>query len=165
MKKSVILLLILLLLPIYVQAQQGESDWYQDVLEMIEDGRSSAAKITLDGVASRKALMSDSVERVDYDMHLADSYERLGKSKQSRDYFSKAMNDALKIRNSRDKIETSIAVLKLRSETDDIASSQLLLQSSLAAKLLPFISKNRDVSYVEPYVKQFAQASRRKYMD
>lgn len=150
----------IIMLPLSVQAQHYTNNWRQDALEMIEDGRLSAARLLLDEAASREPMISKPIERINQGRFLGEAFAKLGKKDLSREHFNNAMDAALQLKPVWRSLSAVISVLELQAGVDDIENSWQLLQKSLDAKLLPNMAKDHYATEIGRYVKRFALAKR-----
>ncbi|GEM_PF-3763077 len=154
------LFMVLLLFPLVGQAQHYTSNWRQDALEMIEDGRIDAAEVLLQDASLRMSLIGKPIERINHGRFLGEAYHKLGKQNHARESFDKAMDASLKLTPVWRSLSAVISVLELQATTDDAENSQALIQKSLDAKLLPNMSKDKYATEIGRYVKRFEKATR-----
>ncbi len=154
------LIFIILLLPSFAWAQFYTPNWRQDALEMIEDGRETSAQSLLEEAVKRGSFISDPIERINHGRFLGDAFYQLKMQNRAATHFEKAMKSSLGLKPVWRALSAVISVLELQAESDDKAGSQLLIQQSLDARLLPNMAKDKYASEIGRYVKRFAKASR-----
>lgn len=151
---------LILLFPALAWAQYYTPNWRQDVLEMIEDGRKTAARSLLEEAVKRESFISNPIERINHSRFLGDAFYKLNMQERAKGRFESAMKAALGLKPVWKSLSAVISVLELQAESDDRKTSQALIQQSLDARLLPNMAKDRYATEIGRYVQRFEHATR-----
>jgi tetratricopeptide (TPR) repeat protein len=165
MKLTTLVALSILLLGNTAHAQYYSPNWRQDVLEMIEDGRSGAALLLLEESANRIREVTDPIEQINHARYLGEAFYKLSKPERAMEYYQKAMQASLKLKPTWRSLSAVISVLELQGTSEDREGSEALLQASLEAKLLLNMARDKYSSEIGRYVERFEFANRDQLLE